>query len=211
VPTVVAAGPFDDRKLLVEAGRRRWAVVAQQVQPLSPMEWSRWRSPPDGQLLAVGRDVQNAEDGGAATLWDLADHTHIHQIGPALTGHEGSINTVAFTADGHILATGGGGAYFNGEVIVSNGEVILWDTTNRENPKRIGESLTGHRGNVAAAALTPDGRALATAGGEDGTILLWDITDLPRAHPTGHPSTHTPTRAQDQPSLPSPSPLMVAC
>ena len=46
---------------------------------------------------------------------------------------------------------------------------MLWDLTDRDRPRRLGQPLTGHTDAVLAVAFAPDGRTLAT-GGADGTV-----------------------------------------
>lgn len=69
---------------------------------------------------------------------------------------------MAFSPDGSILATGGGGT------------VRLWDVANR---RQIGESLTGHTGRVTSVAFSPNGRTLVTATSSmsDEMTWLWDM------------------------------------
>ncbi|MEX5721579.1 WD40 repeat domain-containing protein, partial [Geodermatophilus maliterrae] len=56
---------------------------------------------------------------------------------------------------------------------------------------RLGAPLTGHTGPVWAMALDPAGQVLATAG-EEGTVLLWNVTDPARPTRLGAPLTgHT--------------------
>lgn len=53
-------------------------------------------------------------------------------------------------------------------------------------PKALGKPLTGHTSWVSSAVFAPDGRTLADAG-DDGTIRLWDVTDLRAPRKLGAP------------------------
>jgi DNA-binding beta-propeller fold protein YncE len=75
-----------------------------------------------------------------------------------LTGHDSYVHGVAFSPDGRLLATAGGG-----------GAARLWDPATGDCLR----TLDGHDGHVWGVAFSPDGRLLATAGG-DRTARLWD-------------------------------------
>jgi WD40 repeat protein len=79
-----------------------------------------------------------------------------------LSGHPGSVNALAFTADGAVLAAAGG------EPGVA-GEVRFWNVADGA----LLRSWKGHEDAVYSLALAPDGKTFAT-GSYDNTILLWD-------------------------------------
>lgn len=74
-------------------------------------------------------------------------------------GHERSVSTVAFSPDGHLLASGS-----------ADDTVRLWDVKSQQLLK----TLRGHRNMVWCLAFFPDGSRLVSSGG-DGRAILWDI------------------------------------
>ena len=79
---------------------------------------------------------------------------------------------------------------------------ILWDLSDRDRPRQLGQSLTGHTNAVYGVAFAPDGRTLATVSDDQTATLwdlsqtarLWDLSDRDRPRPLGPPLTgHTRT------------------
>ena len=104
----------------------------------------------DGETLAVGTKDKHIQ------LWNVTDQQHIG----SLEGHKHVVCELAFSPDGKTLASGDSG-----------GKIHLW-----EMPARLHLSpFDGHKGYIRTLAFAPNGKTLASIGGDDGTILLWNV------------------------------------
>ena len=114
---------------------------------------------PDGRMLASGSGWTDYSGQvrrfGRIRLWDVGTGT----LKYTLTGHEGYVNSVAFSPDGKTLASGS-----------DDGTIKLWDVSTG----LIKNTLMGHRNWVASVAFSPNGTTLASGSG-DNTIRLWKL------------------------------------
>ncbi len=112
---------------------------------------------PAGRLLAVGEWSEGGR--GVMSLWDWRDRRRCR----VLAGHRGGINTLAFSTDAALLASGD-----------SAGVVKVWDVADGRERASWQASRTGTA--IVAMALSPDGTRLATAGAVDSVVRFWDAT-----------------------------------
>jgi WD40 repeat protein len=105
--------------------------------------------------------VSGGED-GTIYLWDPARREKVGE----LPRHQHGIHCLAVSADGKLLATGGGGGWNSPQP----GELRLWDLQKRE----LIAELPGERRTVLGLAFSPDGKRLAAVD-QSGDLKVWDV------------------------------------
>ena len=130
--------------------------------------------PHSGQFVPVafspdGRTVATGNGDGRFRLWDVADPRH-PVLDVVLAVNRQAVHSVAFSPDGHILATASA-TTSNGP---GGGRVRLWDIRDPHAPALLA-TLTVN--SALAVAFSPVGHLLVAAGaGED--VHGWNLTDL---------------------------------
>ena len=115
---------------------------------------------PDGKILATSSYA------GTVRLWNVNAALN-DPIGTLAAGYTPvadevtpAVDSVAFSPDGKIVATGGW-----------DDTARLWDLATQE---QIGAPLAGDTNWVSSVAFSPDGKIVAT-GSDDGTARLWNV------------------------------------
>ncbi len=116
---------------------------------------------PDNRWVATATTGGFGEGEKASLLWELTADD-LATFSTALVGHEGPVSALAFSQDGHWVATG---SY--------DTTVRLWDLYTHEPTTGTVRTLEHEKG-ISAAAASPDNHFLITSGGK--TVAFWDLT-----------------------------------
>lgn len=106
---------------------------------------------PDGRTLAAG------SENGTITVWNCKTAKMVRQFRAEDRGPIGRVWSLAYTPDGKGLISAG-----------EDKIIRLWDPATGKEVRR----FTGHKKDVRCAVLSPDGRTLISAAGEE--IRLWE-------------------------------------
>src|SRR5262249_26250034 len=140
------------------------AATGREVRVLVRGEKKSFRSgpvfTPDGRRLVAG------DLAGGITVWNVADGTPLRE----LTSPRGPARPLVLSPDGRWPAPAGSSR------VAGANAIRLWDLTTYREVKR----FTPRRA-AFALAFSPDGRRLASAGGESGRrsdrgdVQVWDV------------------------------------
>jgi WD40 repeat protein len=135
---------------------------------------------PDGRTLVTGggtSDTDMSAKKAVTRLWDVSEPRHPREIA-ALTGHTDYVSSMAFTPDGHTLAT-----------TSIDRTARLWDVSDVHHPREVAP-LAGYADYVSSMTISPDGHTLA-ATNVDETVRLWDFSDPRRPRELAVLPAHT--------------------
>ncbi len=158
----LAAGSWDAER----PNFRLWDLeTGKEVPGCNPDHWvNSIAFSPDGARVALG----SGGDPGklCVSVWDLATAREVHRF-----PMPGSESVCAFSPSGRFLAAGASSVNMVRSAGAEETAVGVWEIATGKQVAR----FAGHHGTITAVAYAPDGRTLATGGG-DSTILVWDLT-----------------------------------
>jgi WD40 repeat protein len=179
----VAAGSWADRPNF-----HLWDLdTGKEIPSCDPDHWvNSIAFSPDGSLVALG---SGGDHKNCLSVWNLATATQFHRF--ALAGSE---VVSAFSPSGRFVVTGASLKSMARGPKAEESAVRVWEVATGKEVA----SFQGHQSSITAVAFAPDGKSLASGGG-DSTILIWDLVGQLRHGQRRQPLTaaELQTRWQD--------------
>ncbi|HEX8651154.1 MAG TPA: TIR domain-containing protein [Pyrinomonadaceae bacterium] len=150
--------------------------IAQRLRESLVQKVNRIAFSPDGKLMATGGCGELANGSpqeeclrGEVELWE----TTSFKIVGRLTDTPYEITSLAYSPDGKTLAAGSCAKIEKSDTgnECRQDEIRLW---NLDTGQLVSQPLTGHGAFIKMLAFSPDGKILASRGGD--TIILWDAS-----------------------------------
>jgi WD40 repeat protein len=163
--TLATAGGHDKTVRLWDVETGKELVVLKHGEFVEAVALS-----PDGRSVATGGRNPRVRNGDHVRIWDAASG----ELKSKLEGHTGRIRDVAYSPDGRLLVSVGGGP-LKGSLKRDPGgpgQVKLW---NAATGKQV-DSFES-KDQFTCVAFRPDGRRLA-AGNLDGSVMLWTLPEV---------------------------------
>ncbi|MHC5775663.1 nSTAND1 domain-containing NTPase [Nostoc sp.] len=153
-------------RALTESRLREKAARVENLLPFQPL---------DSLVLAIQAMGENLEKLPQQILAPVQNSLNRAmnklRVSIPLRGHEDNVSSVAISADGETIVSGG-----------NDGTVRLWNLQGQT----LAEPLRGHEGYVSSVAISADGETIVS-GGYDGTVRLWNLQGQTLAEPLrGH-------------------------
>jgi WD40 repeat protein len=117
--------------------------------------------------------MKNLFSAGALAVVSFAHFATAQSILLEIPKVHSGFRAFAFSPDGKSVAGGTGAGKMTsggGKEEIFGGDVLIWDAASG----RIQRTLKGHDASVSWVAYSSDGRTLASASAENGTLKLWD-------------------------------------
>src|SRR5205823_3098957 len=114
---------------------------------------------PDDAVLALGDRT------GTVSFFDTRRLAVVGRIPPASDEAAGLVLALAFSPDGRDLAVG-----------TQQGTILIWPAQSQPEEPRL--TLPGHRGIISSLVFDRQGRRLASTGGPDPLVEVWDLDQI---------------------------------